>query len=232
MTGFRAASYNIRKCVGLDWRRSPERTLDVIAGLEAEIVALQEADKRLGERPAALPAEEVEARTGLVPAPLTANGVSLGWHGNALLLHREIRVERVTRLDLPGLEPRGAAIADLDRRGQKLRVVATHLGLARRHRQAQLHAIRAALADRPARPTLVMGDFNEWSGDKGMEPLDDAFTVLSPGRSFHASRPVAGLDRIAHCDALKLRDAGVSETPLSRRASDHLPVWASFALAA
>ncbi len=227
----RVASYNIRKCVGLDWRRSPERTLEVVGGLEAEVVALQEADKRLGARPAALPADAVTPRTGLVPLMLQPDGDSLGFHGNALLFHREIKVEAVELLDLPGLEPRGAVIADIVRRGTRLRVVATHLGLLRRHRLRQLLALRDALAALEARPTLILGDFNEWTATGGLEPLAAEFTVHAPGRSFHAARPVAGLDRISHCSGLELRDAGVTETALSRRASDHLPIWADLSLA-
>ena len=51
----RIASYNIQKCVGLDFRRQPQRILQVIESMQADIVVLQEADKRLPPRPAALP---------------------------------------------------------------------------------------------------------------------------------------------------------------------------------
>lgn len=43
----RIASYNIQKCVGLDFRRQPQRILQVLDRLQADIVVLQEADKRL-----------------------------------------------------------------------------------------------------------------------------------------------------------------------------------------
>lgn len=226
----RAASYNIRKCVGLDWRRRPERILEVIAGLQADIVALQEADKRLGARPAALPSDEITRRTDLVPLEIAANPVSLGWHGNAILVRRGIEAEQITRLDLPGLEPRGAVIAELRREGQPIRVVAAHLGLLRRHRQRQLGAIAESLAGLTPRPTIILGDFNEWSGTTGLEPLQPAFTVHAPGHSYHASRRLAPLDRIATCPAFELHDAGMDETPLATRASDHLPIWADLSV--
>ena len=70
------ASWNIRKCVGLDRRRDPVRVAGVIAGLEADAVALQEADHRLGRRPAALTPEVIEGETGLVP-------VAAGGHWSA-----------------------------------------------------------------------------------------------------------------------------------------------------
>ena len=50
----RIATYNIRKCVGLDWRRRPDRVIRVLAEIDADIVALQEADRRLGRRAATL----------------------------------------------------------------------------------------------------------------------------------------------------------------------------------
>ena len=51
----RIVSYNIRKAVGLDRRRDPERILAILREVDADIVVLQEADRRLGRRSAALP---------------------------------------------------------------------------------------------------------------------------------------------------------------------------------
>ena len=50
----KVASYNIRKAVGLDWRRRPARVLDVLNEIGADIVALQEVDRRFGSRISAL----------------------------------------------------------------------------------------------------------------------------------------------------------------------------------
>lgn len=222
----RVATYNIRKCIGLDRRRRPGRTLDVIAALGADILALQEADKRLGERPTALPRRMIEAETDFFPVEFGGPADSLGWHGNALLVRRGTEVLRAERLTIPSLEPRGAIIAEVRQSGQVMRIVATHLGLTRRHRQRQLAAIREAVALRPPLPTLILGDFNEWSPSKGLGPLQSGFTVLAPGRSFHAARPVAALDRIAHDSSFEMRDAGVIETKTAQIASDHLPIWA------
>lgn len=222
----RLASYNLRKCRGTDGKRAPGRILDVINSIDADVVALQEADMRLGARPAALPPRLIETHTDFTAVPVATSSVSVGWHGNAVLIRKDALVDRVTRLDLPGLEPRGAVAVDLPH----LRVIAVHLGLLRANRQKQLHAIRSALKHMDGRPTVILGDFNEWSRTGGMSPLNDAFDVIAPGRSFHAARPVAALDRIALSRALEMRDAGVVETDLSRRASDHLPIWADLAI--
>ena len=48
------ASYNIRKGLGTDRRRRPDRILEVLHEVHADIVALQEADRRFGSRQSAL----------------------------------------------------------------------------------------------------------------------------------------------------------------------------------
>ena len=221
----RIASYNVRKARGLDQRRNPGRILEVVNGLGADVVVLQEADKRLGQRPTALPRELIEAETDLSLVELGNDGPGIGWHGNAVLVGRDIEVEGIDRMDLPGLEPRGAVRIRL---AGGLTLVGTHLGLRRQDRLAQLAALEAATAG-DAR-CVIAGDFNEWSRNRGFEPLLPRFEVHSPGRSFHARRPIAALDRFALSPGLVLRDAGVEEGRLARIASDHLPVWSEIAI--
>ncbi len=232
MGRIRLASYNVHKCVGTDGRRDAGRVLDVVNALEADVVALQEADRRLGERPAALPRRLVESGSDLRPVDTGRDGPSLGWHGNAVLLRPDWEVDAVEGFDLPGLEPRGALLVEATGPAGALRIVAVHLGLMRRHRLRQLGAIRAALRDRAAMPTAILGDFNEWSLTGGMEPLSGGFTVLAPGKSFHTLHPMGHLDRIAMCGGLSAVGAGVYETARAKLASDHLPVWADVARAA
>ncbi len=222
----RIASYNIRKARGLDQRRDPLRVLNVINGLNADVVALQEADLRLGARPAAIPHDLIACETDFEVVQIARNDVGLGWHGNAVLVRKGISVGEVAHLDLPGLEPRGAVRVGL---GGPFDVdlIATHLGLIRRHRLRQLGAILKQVTE--DRPTVLIGDFNEWSTRRGMEPLEGRFEVHMPGLSFHARRRVASLDRIALSAGLALQHAGVEQGALARRASDHLPIWGDVA---
>ena len=222
----RLVSYNIRKCVGLDRRRDPARSLEVINSLGGDIIALQEADRRLGNRPAALPRDLIKAGSDFHSLILDETGTSLGWHGNAILLRKGLKPVATTKLDLPGLEPRGAVITTVG----NLRIVAVHLGLIRRYRMMQIQTITTALAKLRVMPTVIMGDFNEWSRTGGMAPLQHDFTVHAPGLSYHAARPVAALDRFAISHDLHLRSAGVLKTKMAKRASDHLPVWADIVL--
>lgn len=228
----RLASYNVHKCVGLDRRRRPDRIVDVINETGADIIALQEVDLRLGKRPAALPLSLVEDQTDYHVPDFAPDSPSLGWHGQAILLRHGIEVTEIRRILLPGLEPRGALMADLVRDGLPLRVVGVHLGLLRRYRLMQMAAIRAAISTRKAMPTAILGDFNEWSSRNGVAPFAEAFRVHAPGRSFPAARPIGRLDRIALSDGWHLKDAGVHVSALARVASDHLPVWADVTLSA
>lgn len=215
------ASYNIRKALGTDRRRDPARILKVLNQIDADAVLLQEADLRLGARPTALPRFLISQETDYVVAGLAINDVSIGWHGNAILLRRGLTPSRLERIDLPGLEPRGAVLAEVD----GVTLVGAHLGLMRRYRLQQMTAIREHLKGREAR-ALIAGDFNEWSDVRGYEPWEKNFTLLLPGRSYHARRPFVALDGIAHGRGLRIAEMGVESGGAARVASDHLPIWA------
>jgi endonuclease/exonuclease/phosphatase family metal-dependent hydrolase len=218
----RIASYNMRKARGLDQLRRPERTVQVINRLAADVVVLQEADKRLGARHPALPRHLIESETDFELVEVNANGISIGWHGNAILVRKGLTVHDIELLDLPGLEPRGAVRLKLDV-AAGLTVVATHLGLLRRDRRAQLAVLERATSE--DKHVVMAGDFNEWSARKGFEPLEHRFETHSPGKSFHAGRPIAALDRFALSHGIEMRDGGVEQGTLARVASDHLPIW-------
>lgn len=224
----RVASYNIRKSVGRDYRRDPARVLSVLAAMDPDIVALQEVDRRFGRRASSLPPAMIAAQTDLEIVDLAHRPESIGWHGNAILLRRGTKVLDIHTLALQGLEPRGAVVVDLE----DLRVVGVHLALLRRDRQAQVAQIAAFLARMPFKPTLIMGDFNEWSRQsRNLSALDPQFKLHTPGLSFPSSRPLVGLDKIALSRELTFESGGVHSCEAARRASDHMPIWADIALA-
>ncbi|MEZ5887189.1 MAG: endonuclease/exonuclease/phosphatase family protein [Paracoccaceae bacterium] len=228
----RLLSYNVHKCVGLDRRRRPARIAEVLADAGADIAVLQEVDHRLGARPAALPREMAERATGLRLLPFALSPVSLGWHGQAMMATPAITPLYIRRIALPGLEPRGAILAELDTPKGALRVIGVHLGLIGRYRRLQLAAIGAFLSHRPTMPTAVIGDFNEWSQRGGADGLGPGFHLHAPGPSFPAARPLARLDRIAAGQGLHLVDIGTIDRGAARSASDHLPIWARVSLSA
>ncbi|MCZ8324543.1 MAG: endonuclease/exonuclease/phosphatase family protein [Sphingomonadaceae bacterium] len=226
------ASYNIHKAVGTDRRRDPDRILAVLREIDADVIALQEADRRIGRRESVLPRETIEDYTPWVPVPLNHRPDSLGWHGNALLVRKGIAVIEAGVVPLPTLEPRGAVRADLLIEGQRLRVVGMHLDLSGLRRRQQVRTILDHLARCDGdHPTVLMGDCNEWSLQRGaLGEFRAPWQLLTPGPSFPARRPVARLDRLVLCQRWQVEDHGVHHSALAARASDHLPVWGRAAL--
>ena len=223
------ASYNVHKCVGLDRRFDPDRVQQVIAEIAPDVIAIQEADRRFGDRLGLLDLKALERETGLEPIPLTRRRkMGSGWHGN-LLMVRHGAVRDVHQIDLPGLEPRGAVVADLDLKHGKVRVMAAHLGLLRQSRLAQVRTILAALPQVGDEPTVLLGDMNEWRKDHR-----SALGSLAPGfgpvsnfvPSFPAVFPVFALDRILARPHNLIEGVETHVSQLSRVASDHLPIKA------
>lgn len=202
------------------------RILGIIKELDADIVVLQEVDERLGRRPTTLAREKIEQHTGLIATDVSTNDVSLGWHGNAVLVKKGIAVKQIKRIALPGLEPRGAVNVDIEISNTPVSIFGVHLGLLRSYRRRQLAEIYTQIPKQNLAHSLIIGDFNEWSPTKGLDALEDDFRIVSPGKTFHTAQPVAALDRLALGKSLQLHDAGIKETGASKIASDHLPIWA------
>ncbi|CUH39912.1 Endonuclease/Exonuclease/phosphatase family protein [Jannaschia seosinensis] len=221
------ASWNIRKAVGLDWRRDPTRVLRVLKEMAPDIILLQEADRRLAPRHPALPLAQVRAAgwDWIDADPATP---SIGHHGNAILMRPGLEVERMVPLELPGLEPRGGILARIGNGEEALTLGALHLGLRRRDRLRQVAKAVSAAAVLGG-PVLMGGDLNEWRKRPDALRLPEGWRTISPGASFHAERPTMAFDRFLHGPGLEVRATGVWPRHLAARASDHLPIWIEIA---
>lgn len=224
------ASYNVHKCVGTDGVFDPARILAVVKELDADIIAIQEADQRLGKKQGLLDLDRLAEETGLHPAYRPGTR-SHGWHGN-LLLVREGKVQEAKTVRLPGGEPRGALIVDLQIKGVDLRVIAAHFGLMRRSR-AQQAALLTEMAMSTVRPTILLGDFNEWrvksrSSLAAFLPHFGPLEAIVP--SFPSRFPFLALDRIIARPVSLISSIEAHRSALSRVASDHLPLKAQLDL--
>ncbi|TCV70092.1 endonuclease/exonuclease/phosphatase family protein [Neorhizobium sp. S3-V5DH] len=226
--GMLVASYNVHKCVGIDGKFDPARTSHVIREIGADVIALQEADTRFGERRGLLDLAWMERETGLFPVPISGVAKAHGWHGNVVFF-REGLVRDVHQVKLPGLEPRGALITELELKdGSAFRIIAAHLGLLNRSRHQQARVIIDILRSRDEQPTVLMGDLNEWRlGDRSsLNTLASVFGLPAAVPSFPSRLPVLALDRIMANRPGLLDTVETHDTPLARLASDHLPIKA------
>jgi endonuclease/exonuclease/phosphatase family metal-dependent hydrolase len=225
------ASYNMRKAIGTDRRRRPERILEVLREIDADVVALQEADRRFGSRQSALPPHMLAEHSPYKPIDFDIRPGGIGWHGNALLVRKSAEILDRTPIAIPALEPRGAVMADLRIKGMELRVVGMHLDLSGLWRRKQVRAILAHVqARRPHLPLVMMGDLNEWMTLGGcLREFMLHHRIAPTGPSYHSRRPVGRLDRIIVTPDLHVTASGTHHSEKAQAASDHLPVWARLA---
>lgn len=230
----RIVTYNIHSCIGTDGQRDPERVGRVLCGLEPDIVALQEVNTALNPRVELGQLAVLARMTGLEPLVGPVIDREHGFYGNAILSRFPAADVRHLDLSVEGFEPRGALDIDLDVAGDRVRVVATHLGLSVSERRTQIGRLLSTLYRNPrGHAAIVLGDFNEWFGwSRNLRRLN-SYLGWQPRRATYPSqRPVFALDRIWVAPKLLLREAGVDNGELARVASDHLPLWADMRLAA
>ena len=100
----RIVTYNVHKCRGLDGRTQPERIASVLAGLNPDVVALQEV---IGNGPRGRgQEEEIGDRLGMESVLAPARTLRGHRYGNALLSHLPIQHHGTHDLTEDGLEPR------------------------------------------------------------------------------------------------------------------------------
>lgn len=224
------ATYNVHRCRGPAGRFRPDRITAVIAEIGPDLIALQEAQHYLRRGRGMLDADAIERDLGLRILPVTSRAGEQGWRSNLLLVRRDAVIRRPpVGLRLGGLEPRGAVLAEIDLGEGPFRVIATHLslGVARRRAQARLLLDAMAQGADPGMPTLLLGDLNEWRRkDSALDVLAPRFGMPPRVVTFPAFRPVLPLDRILAVPHGLLTGIAAHDTPLARKASDHLPLTA------
>ncbi|MBW8815347.1 MAG: endonuclease/exonuclease/phosphatase family protein [Caulobacterales bacterium] len=240
----RIVTYNVHRCVGNDRRLDVGRIVAVLAQLNPDIVALQELD--VGRR-----------RTGHVDqAWEIAQGLDMACHFNAALQVEEERYgdallttfpERLVKKGpLPGyprvkaLEPRGALWIEVEVDGKPLQVINTHLGLVPREQQIQAaHLAGPAWLDHPdcVWPAILLGDFNATASSVVYRTLTSRLSPArrlakrrAPSSTFPSPLPVLRIDHHFVSPGIEVQEVFAPFDPLTRVASDHLPLVMDFEL--
>lgn len=216
------------------------RIAEVIAGCEADIVALQEV--RVGRTgagevdQAAIVAEQLGMDLYFQPT-IRILGEQ---YGIAILTRHPAQLVKSGRLPTqsakPSFEKRSALWVCAEIEGQKVNVINAHLSLRSGERRTQAAALVGSdWIGHPdcADPAILLGDFNAPPYSRSYRMIADRLrdAQLSnahgePQPTFHTRAPVLRLDHVFVTRSVEVMNAAPVRNRLTRVASDHFPLLA------
>lgn len=243
----RILTYNVHRWLGTDRRTAPERTAEVIAACEADIIGLQEV--RLGR----------SSFFGLDQAEAVARWLRMDLHFQPTVRIMGEQFGLAILTDMPSRRVKGGALPTLTRGrvrevrsalwvtveigGRPVQVVNTHLSLlSDRERLVQADALIGPEwlgAPDEGGPAILVGDLNAGPRSKAYKHLasrmhDVQLAAPVPCRlnTFHTRLPLRRIDHVFVSDGIRVTHVEAVRTPLARVASDHLPLMADLRLTA
>lgn len=238
----RIVTYNVHRCVGNDRRLDVARVAAVLAALNPDIVALQELDVGRRRTGHVDQAHEIAQRLDMACHFHAALQVEEERYGDAILTAYPERLVKTGPLPgyprIPGLEPRGALWIEVEIDGRPVQVINTHLGLVPREQQIQAAHLAgpAWLEHNDCRwPTILLGDFNATASSvvyrtltSRLQPARRLAPVKRPTSTFPSPLPVLRIDHLFVSPGIEVQDVSAPFDPLTRVASDHLPLVMDF----
>jgi endonuclease/exonuclease/phosphatase family metal-dependent hydrolase len=227
----RVATYNIHRCRGMDGRTRADRIAAVLAGLDADVLALQEV---IGAGPGGGGhAEAIGAALGMGWVMASTRHLRGALFGNVVLSRHPVRHHAQYDLSWRTCEPRCCQRVDLDVDGVVLHLYNVHLGTAFLERRFQAERLAALVSDRRiAGPKVVLGDFNEWTRGLATTLLSERLQAvdlkqyMTRRRTYPGIFPILHLDHIYYQNAVEVVDVHLPRTRRTLIASDHLPLVA------
>lgn len=231
-------TYNIHSCIGTDGVTDPERIAEVIAAARPDVIALQEVDVGRARTGGVDQAERIAQALKMTAHFHPALHVREEQYGDALLTALPSRLMKAGPLPSVG-ETRGALWVEVMVNGQPVQIFNTHFGLRRGERRRQAEALLGSdWIGHPAcrnQPVILAGDFNAIPSSVAYGILQSGLPAVKIGTgrgrdrlapTFPSRFPILRLDHIFVSPDIATMSAGPVRTPLSRIASDHLPLKA------
>ncbi|PYE33477.1 endonuclease/exonuclease/phosphatase family metal-dependent hydrolase [Rhizobium sp. PP-F2F-G38] len=237
-------TYNVHSCIGTDRRMDPERIAEVIAAARPDVIALQELDvgraRTGGIDQAARIADLLKMTSHFHPAL----HVREEQYGDAILTALPSRLIKAGPIPSVG-ETRGALWVEVMVDGRPVQIFNTHFGLRRAERRQQAETLLgdAWIGNDACRDQSIIltGDFNAIPSSVAYGLLKRRLPPVRVGvnsgiakgtrtrmaPTFPSRFPLLRLDHIFVSEGIETITAGPVRTPLSRIASDHLPLQAS-----
>jgi endonuclease/exonuclease/phosphatase family metal-dependent hydrolase len=242
----RIVTYNVHRCVGNDRRLDVGRIAEVLAELRPDIVALQELDVGRARTGGVDQAHEIARRLDMACHFNAALTVEEERYGDAILTCYPERLIQAAPLPgygrIPQLEPRGALWVEVEIEGTPVQVINTHLGLVPREQQIQArHLAGPAWLEHPRcrGAQILLGDFNATGTSVVYRTLTARLAAArrlckrrTPTTTFPSQLPVLRIDHLFVSREIAVQQVFAPFEPLTRLASDHLPLVMDFELAA
>jgi len=240
----RLLTYNVHRCVGTDRRLDVGRVAEVIAAQSPDIVALQEVDVGRARTGGVDQAHRIAQRLGMAFHFNAAFKVEEEQFGDAILTTLPERLVKAGPIPghprFPQLEPRGAVWVEIETPEGVLGVINTHLGLVPREQRLQAAAVAGAdwaLAAASEAPLVLVGDMNA-------TPRSAAYRIMAArlaearraapfahrAPTFPSTFPVLAIDHVFASERVVIDAVRTPLDPLSRLASDHLPLIVDLSL--
>jgi endonuclease/exonuclease/phosphatase family metal-dependent hydrolase len=232
----RVATYNIHKSRGLDWRVRPDRIVEVLREIDADIVALQEV--------VSAPNTRVADQAQFIATELRYHScfgenrrVNGSPYGNLLLSRFHMRASCNHDISTDGRERRGCLRVDIAVGQTTLHVFNVHLGTSffERRKQGQMLVSREILQRNDLHgPRIILGDFNEWTRGLTSRLLAGHLESANLRRHLLQFRTYPGVLPFLHLDhmyfdrTLELERLILHRSRTALVASDHLPLVADF----
>jgi endonuclease/exonuclease/phosphatase family metal-dependent hydrolase len=236
----RVATYNIHKCQGLDRRVRPQRIVEVLREIDADIIGLQEVLSHDNGSREQDQARFISEELGFA-YHLGENRKHKGAaYGNVVLSRYPVTFVQNFDISVRGREERGCLRADIKLAGQThLHLFNVHMGTAYLERRHQARRLLEALIEKSQElqgPRILLGDFNEWVRGLTTKLMSshlksaDLKLHLRRSRTYPGVLPFLHLDHIYYDDHLTVENLHLHRSRTSLIASDHLPLVADFKL--
>jgi len=241
-------TYNIHRAIGIDRKFAPQRIIDILNSLDADIVLLQEVDEGV-PRSNELNLAKTLAEACDYPHYAMAHNVTLkkGQYGNATLSRFPIKKYRNIDLTIADKKKRGCLYTKIQINESKtdfqfLELFNLHLGLSAKERQKQagkLFKSKEFTELGQKEPCIIGGDFNDWRSmlralfiiGKDFQCATDKTTKRGNEKAYKtypSFAPRGALDRLYYRGKIKCTDIGSTKMKLVKVASDHLPIIGTF----
>ena len=238
----RILSYNVHRCVGGDRVLDVGRIAEVVAAQAPDIVALQEIDVGRARTGGVDQAHQLAQRLGMAFHFNASLRIEQEQYGDAVLTALPERLVKAGPLPghprLARLEPRGALWVAVMIGGVELQVINTHLGLVPREQWRQAEALIGPdwLGGAPTTTTAILiGDFNATPRTRAYRTLAGRLAEARraaprPARTptFPSTLPVLAIDHAFVGSGIVIDAVRTPLDPISRVASDHLPLVVDF----